>query len=123
MTKNTTFNSLNSLRKNKDIVVLAADKEFCTVILNKDDYIKKVNDIIDDGIKQMKYDVETTDNTCNELKRFEDLYIVIFINMNIMIRCVQDLINPVDFLQLLRRINLNLSVILLSRATQVTSHY
>ena len=53
MTKNTTFNSLNSLRKNKDIVVLAADKEFCTVILNKDDYIKKVNDIIDDGIKQM----------------------------------------------------------------------
>ena len=123
MTKNTTFNSLNSLRKNKDIVVLAADKEFCTVILNKDDYIKKVNDIIDDGIKQMKYDVETTDNTCNELKRFEDLYIVIFINMNIMIRCVQDLINPIDFLQLLRRINLNLSVILLSRATQVTSHY
>ena len=71
----------------------------------------------------MKYDVETTDNTCNELKRFEDLYIVIFINMNIMIRCVQDLINPIDFLQLLRRINLNLSVILLSRATQVTSHY
>ena len=123
MTKNTTINSLNSLRKNKDIVVLAADKEFCTVILNKDDYIKKVNDIIDDGIKQMKYDVETTDNTCNELKRFEDLYIVIFINMNIMIRCVQDLINPIDFLQLLRRINLNLSVILLSRATQVTSHY
>ena len=71
----------------------------------------------------MKYDVETTDNTCNELKRFEDLYIVIFINMNIMIRCVQDLINPIDLLQLLRRINLNLSVILLSRATQVTSHY
>ena len=71
----------------------------------------------------MKYDVETTDNTCNELKRYEDLYIVIFINMNIMIRCVQDLINPIDFLQLLRRINLNLSVILLSRATQVTSHY
>ena len=121
--KDTTFKSLNSLRKNNDIVVLAADKESCTVILNKDDYIKKVNDIIDDGIKQMKYDVETTDNTCNELKRFEDLYIVIFINMNIMIRCVQDLINPIDFLQLLRRINLNLSVILLSRATQVTSHY
>ena len=53
MIKNTTFNSRNSLRKNKDIVVLAADKESCTVIVNKDDYIKKVNDIIDDGIKQM----------------------------------------------------------------------
>ena len=97
--------SLNSLRKNKDIVVLAADKESCTVILNKDDYIKKVNDIIEDGIKQIKY-IETTDDTCNELKRFQDfLYITK--------RCAQDLISPVDFLQRLRCINLNLSVILL----------
>ena len=71
--KDTTFKSLNSLRKNnKDIVVLAAGKESCTVILNKDDYIKKVNDIIEDGIKQMKY-IETTDDTYNELKRFQDI--------------------------------------------------
>ena len=69
--KDATFKSLNSLRRNKDIVVLAADKESCTVILNKDDYIKKANDIIEDGIKQMKY-IETTDDTCNELKRFQD---------------------------------------------------
>ena len=48
--KDATFKSLNSLRKNKD-VVLAADKESCTVILNKDDYIKKVNNIIEDRIK------------------------------------------------------------------------
>ena len=69
--KDTTFKSLNSLRKNNDIVVLAADKESCTVILNKDNYINKVGNIIDDGVKQMKY-VETTDDTCNELKRFQD---------------------------------------------------
>ena len=50
---------------------MAADKESCIVILSKDDYIKKVNDIIEDGIQQMKY-VETTDDTCNELKRFQD---------------------------------------------------
>ena len=50
--KDTTFNSLNSLGKNKDIVALAADKEFLTVILNKYDYIKKVNEIIEDEIKQ-----------------------------------------------------------------------
>ena len=69
--KDTTFKSLKSLRKNKDIVVLTADKESCTVILNKYDHIKKVNDIIEDGIKQMKF-VETTDDTCNELRRFQD---------------------------------------------------
>ena len=39
--------------------------------MNKDDYIKKVNDIIEDGIKQTKY-VETTDDACSELKRFQD---------------------------------------------------
>ena len=38
--KDTTFKSLNILRKNKDIVVLAAEKESCTVTLNKDDSMK-----------------------------------------------------------------------------------
>ena len=49
--KDTTFKSLNSLRKKKNIVVLAADKETCTVILNKDNYINNVSGIINDGIK------------------------------------------------------------------------
>ena len=40
-------------------------------LINKDDYIKKLNGIIDDGIKHMKY-VETADDTCNELKRFQN---------------------------------------------------
>ena len=71
--KDATFKSLHSLRKNKDIVVLATDKESCTVILNKDDYIKTVNDIIEDAIKQMKY-IETTDDTCNELKRLQEFF-------------------------------------------------
>ena len=69
--KDATFKSLHSLRKNKDIVVLATDKESCTVVLNKDDCTKKVNDIIEDAIKQMKY-IETTDDTCNELKRLQE---------------------------------------------------
>ena len=37
--KYTTFKSFNSLRKYKYIVVLAADKECCRVMLNKSDYI------------------------------------------------------------------------------------
>ena len=81
-------------------------------LINKDGYIKKVNGIIDDGIKEIKY-VETADDTCNELTRFQDFYTVIFIKMNSMKRSVQDLIKPVNFLQPLKSINLNLSVILL----------
>ena len=35
------------------------------LLVKKDEYIKNVNNIIEDGIRQMKY-VETTDDTCNE---------------------------------------------------------
>ena len=48
--KDNTVKLLNPLIKNDKIVILAADKETCTVILNKSDYIKKVNKIIKEGM-------------------------------------------------------------------------
>ena len=54
--------SRQSLRKDLDATVLTADKDYCTVILNKCDYLKKANDIIEEGVTQGKY-VETTDST------------------------------------------------------------
>ena len=41
-----TYKSLSNLINNKNIVVLAADKETCTVILNGMAYQNKVNNII-----------------------------------------------------------------------------
>ena len=41
---------LSPIIKNDKIVILAADKEFCTVILNKSDYIRKINNIIGEGM-------------------------------------------------------------------------
>ena len=61
-----TFKSLNNLCSNSNITILSADKKSCTVILNRTDYIKKVNAMIDDGISQGKY-VETVDNTHQDL--------------------------------------------------------
>ena len=87
---------------------MAADKESCIVILSKDDYIKKVNDIIEDGIQQMKY-VETTDDTCSELKRFQDFLYRHFYKHEHYEEMRQDLISLVDFLRPQRCINLNLS--------------
>ena len=66
-----TFKSLNNLRNNSNIMILSANKETCTVILNRTDYIKKVNAMIDDGISQGKY-VETVDNTHQDLKHFQN---------------------------------------------------
>ena len=46
------FKSLNNLWNNSNIIILSVDKETCTVILKRTDYIKKVNAMIDDGISQ-----------------------------------------------------------------------
>ena len=67
-----TFKSLNNIQNNSNIIILSVDKETCTVILNRTDYIKKVNAMIDDGISQSKY-VETVDNTHQDLKHFQNL--------------------------------------------------
>ena len=50
--KDNTVKLLSPLIKNDKIVILAADKESCTVILNKSDYIRKVNNKV---------------NTCNKV--------------------------------------------------------
>ena len=57
-----TYKSLSNLKTNNNIVVLAADKETCTVILNRTDYQNKVNNMINEGIAEGKY-IETVDNT------------------------------------------------------------
>ena len=110
--KDATFKSLHSLRKNKDIVVLATDKESCTVILNKDDCTKKVNDIIEDAIKQMK-SIETTDDTCNELKRLQEFLYRHFYKHEHYDEMRPRSTQSSRFFQLPRCINLNLSVIIL----------
>ena len=65
-----TYKSISNLINNKNIVVLAADTEACTVILNRTDYQNKVNNMIDKGIAVGKY-IQTVDNTHKDLKRFQ----------------------------------------------------
>ena len=69
--KDNTVKLLSPLIKNDKIVILAADKESCTVILNKSDYIRRVNNIIGEGIQQGKY-IETIDTTQTDLNHFQD---------------------------------------------------
>ena len=57
-----TYKSLSNLINDKKFVILAADKETCTVILNQTDNQNKVNNMINEGIAVGKY-IETVDNT------------------------------------------------------------
>ena len=68
--KDNTFKLLNRLRKNENVVVISADKESCTIILNKTDYVNKVNAMTSEGISKGKY-VETVDSTHKDLKHFQ----------------------------------------------------
>lgn len=55
-TKDDTFKKLNKLRNNKDIVVLNADKESCVVLMNRSDYITKIDVMINEGISKGVYE-------------------------------------------------------------------
>ena len=59
--------------KNKKIFLLSADKESCTVILNKFGYINKVNMIMifNEGITNWKF-LKTGDTTHVDVKRLQD---------------------------------------------------
>ena len=67
--KDNTVKLLSPLIKYDKIVILAADKKSCTIILNKSDYIRKINSIIEEGMQQGKY-IETIDTTQSDLKTF-----------------------------------------------------
>ena len=51
--KNNTVKLLSPLIKNDKIVILAANKESCTVIRSKCDYIRKINNIIEEGMQKV----------------------------------------------------------------------
>ena len=69
-TKDDTYNKTKSLRDNKAIVILSGEKDSSVVIMNKKDYNKKVEEIINEGIEQRKYE-KNDDNILKELESFQ----------------------------------------------------
>ena len=66
------FAAIRSLRNNNDIIITKADKSPLVVILNKLDYITKMNSISDDSSKFEKSgSVEENDKTLIIKKRIQ----------------------------------------------------
>ena len=65
--KDNTYHDLRRLR-NKDIVLLSGDKDSYVVIMNRVDYVKKVNHMINKRKQQVKYEM-TTDTTHEYLEK------------------------------------------------------
>ena len=69
-TKDDTYRNLRHLIQNKDIVVLSGDKDSSVVVMNKKDYILKVDNMINEGIQQGKYEW-ANDKTHEDLEKFQ----------------------------------------------------
>ena len=54
--KEHTCNKLKRLIKNENLCALSVDKDFCFIIMNKKDYIQKVNTMLDKDIIRGTYD-------------------------------------------------------------------
>ena len=67
-TRDTMYHKTKFIRDNKDIVILSGDKDSSIVIMNRKDYNKKIDDMINDGMQQGKY--KETDNILKELESF-----------------------------------------------------
>ena len=70
-TEDYTYKELKTLIQNKDVVIFKGDKDSSIVIMNKADYIRKMETMIEEGIKNGTY-AESVDTTMQDLKRFQD---------------------------------------------------
>ena len=68
--KDNTVKSLKDIRNNENIVILSGDKDSIAVFMNKIDYINKVDDMINEGITNRKYE-KTTNNTHKDWHNFQ----------------------------------------------------
>ena len=69
-TKDYTCNNFKRLIKNKNLCVISGDKDSCVVIMNKQDYIQKLEDMLNEGIKRGTYG-RSADATKQDLETFQ----------------------------------------------------
>ena len=55
-TEDHTYNNLKQLIKSKTLCVLSGDKNSCVILMNKQDYIQKLEAMLEEGIKRGTYE-------------------------------------------------------------------
>ena len=70
-TEDFTYKHLKNLIQDQNIVILQGDKDSSIVIMDRNDYIEKLENMIEDGIRKGTYE-RTEDTTLLDLKHFQD---------------------------------------------------
>ena len=71
-TKDYIYHNLKNLIQEKGVIVMKGDKDSSVVILNKTDYIEKLENMVKEGIDKRTYTL-TEDNTVKDLKNFKQI--------------------------------------------------
>ena len=69
-TKDCTYHNLKNLIQEKDVVAIKGNKDSLVVILNKTDYIEKLENMVKEGIAKGTY-ISNQDNTIKDLSNFK----------------------------------------------------
>ena len=69
--KDLTYKNLKSLIQDENIVILKGNKDSSVVIMDRSDYIQKLEDILEERISKGTYE-KTGDTTLRDLKRFHN---------------------------------------------------
>ena len=77
--KDYTYSNLRQLIKDDILVVIPGDKDSCVIIINKVDYVTKMEEMTENGIRKGVY-VKSEDNTFRDLKHFQDFLYQTFKN-------------------------------------------
>ena len=78
------------------MIISSADKESCTAIMKKIDYVQKLNHMIEEGTQHAR-STETDYTACSDLERLQDFIHRHLRIQNIMIRCAKYQIKFVFF--------------------------
>ena len=70
-TRDYTYKVLHKLASDTNLVVLSGDKDSSVVIMQREVYVNKLEEMIKEGIKSGKYP-ETEDSTLHDLKSFQN---------------------------------------------------
>ena len=88
------FRAINRLRKNDDIIITKPDKGFGVVLLNKSDYVDKMNEILDDQSKFKRLGPLLSNDNTTSIESYLQKRLLDLVKAHLMPKWIYDAIRP-----------------------------
>ena len=88
------FRVINRLRKNDNTIITEPDKSFGVVLLNKSDYVDKMNEILDDQSKFIRLGPVSSDDNTGSIESHLQKLLLDLVKADLMPKRIHDAIRP-----------------------------